>query len=351
MAALSPICAGLVAVAPPAVADHNTCGSGHVLPASWSGSVSPTDEDWFLHSSAGPTAIWMTPTAGDPDMKIMDQNCTTVVCYPFVGGTETCSLPAGTYNIGVLYFGGSNSTAYYSLANNPQCGDNVDNDADGSTDYPADYGCTSKTDATESPNPQCADGLDNDADGRTDYPNDYGCTGYFDATESPNPQCSDGIDNDADGRTDHPADSGCGGPTDNSEGVACTTSSGIVVCAGISPGPETPMRVTVYTPGTDPGPDHRVAGYVDLYRFVLPNGTTVSLPCVGLVADTVTVNPCVGRGEYVQRLLTLVDEDVNQPDPDIEDQEVASVRICEAELVVTVNGIGIPSSPAYTLCN
>ncbi|ALV42389.1 hypothetical protein AU252_15555 [Pseudarthrobacter sulfonivorans] len=34
-----------------------------------------------------------------------------------------------------------------------QCSDGTDNDADGMTDYPADPGCQSAQDATESPNP------------------------------------------------------------------------------------------------------------------------------------------------------------------------------------------------------
>jgi Ca2+-binding RTX toxin-like protein len=73
----------------------------------------------------------------------------------------------------------------------PQCSDGLDNDADGSTDFPADPGCTDATDDTESPNPpppaQCTDGLDNDADGSTDFPADPGCTDATDDTESPNP--------------------------------------------------------------------------------------------------------------------------------------------------------------------
>jgi Ca2+-binding RTX toxin-like protein len=36
---------------------------------------------------------------------------------------------------------------------NAQCSDNVDNDGDGFTDYPADPGCTSGSDTTEAPNP------------------------------------------------------------------------------------------------------------------------------------------------------------------------------------------------------
>jgi hypothetical protein len=87
------------------------------------------------------------------------------------------------------------------LYRSPQCSDGRDNDGDGFTDYPADPGCTSAADDTESPNPpppaQCADGTDNDDDGFTDYPADPGCTSATDDTESPNP--TNGLS--CDGRT------------------------------------------------------------------------------------------------------------------------------------------------------
>jgi hypothetical protein len=108
-----------------------------------------------------------------------------------------------------------------------QCADGVDNDGDGKTDYPADPGCSSAADDSESPDPaapaaQCADGLDNDGDGKTDYPADPGCASAADDSESPDPaapaaQCADGVDNDGDGKTDYPADPGCTSAADDSE--------------------------------------------------------------------------------------------------------------------------------------
>lgn len=58
------------------------------------------------------------------------------------------------------------------------CGDGVDNDSDGKTDYPADPGCDSIADDTEANPailPVCADSMDNDTDTLTDWPADYGC--------------------------------------------------------------------------------------------------------------------------------------------------------------------------------
>jgi endonuclease YncB( thermonuclease family) len=72
-----------------------------------------------------------------------------------------------------------------------QCSDGIDNDLDGRTDYPADTGCSSVSDASEAPDPplaaQCFDQIDNDLDGRTDYPADAGCSSVSDASEAPDP--------------------------------------------------------------------------------------------------------------------------------------------------------------------
>lgn len=105
----------------------------------------------------------------------------------------------------------------------PQCSDGTDNDNDTTTDFPADQGCESAVDETESPDaPQCSDRLDNDGDGLTNYPDDPGCSSATDDSESPDPappaaQCADGLDNDGDGKVDFPADPGCASAIDDSE--------------------------------------------------------------------------------------------------------------------------------------
>ncbi|MCD5382431.1 MAG: hypothetical protein LR017_03950 [Candidatus Pacebacteria bacterium] len=65
-----------------------------------------------------------------------------------------------------------------------QCSDGIDNDGDGTTDYPNDAGCTNADDDDESDDvPACRDGLDNDGDGAVDYPDDPGCSSRNDDTE------------------------------------------------------------------------------------------------------------------------------------------------------------------------
>ena len=65
-----------------------------------------------------------------------------------------------------------------------QCEDNIDNDSNGFTDFPADTGCSSASDNDESSvAAQCADGIDNDGDDLTDL-DDTGCTDASDNDET-----------------------------------------------------------------------------------------------------------------------------------------------------------------------
>jgi hypothetical protein len=114
-----------------------------------------------------------TPTGDDSGSSFVDMNTYPV---PPTGGSSN------EFREG---FSSSNPTTA------PQCADGVDNDGDGKVDYPADPGCSSATDDSESPDPviqpQCSDGVDNDADGKVDYPADPGCSSATDNTESPDP--------------------------------------------------------------------------------------------------------------------------------------------------------------------
>jgi len=100
-----------------------------------------------------------------------------------------------------------------------ECGDGVDNDGDGFTDYLTDCGCTHPCDEFEAPNPvtQCNDGIDNDGDGFIDL-TDCGCVNICDTLEqAASAQCDDGIDNDGDGLIDLAADCGCENLCDSTE--------------------------------------------------------------------------------------------------------------------------------------
>jgi hypothetical protein len=74
------------------------------------------------------------------------------------------------------------------------CNDNLDNDGDGLTDFPADPGCGNPYGMAE--NPQCNDGVDNDGDTLIDYPNDPSCLSAYldDEAWVFNPSCGLGIE-------------------------------------------------------------------------------------------------------------------------------------------------------------
>lgn len=109
----------------------------------------------------------------------------------------------------------------------PSCVNDLDDDTDGLTDE-LDSDCAEGSGADERPGPPtaapastgitaCSDGLDNDGDGTTDWPQDGGCRSAAAGTEQPATACSDGLDNDGDGATDWPEETDCYGPNDSVE--------------------------------------------------------------------------------------------------------------------------------------
>ena len=109
-------------------------------------------------------------------------------------------------------------------------------------------------------------------------------------------------------------------------------------------------RLSLYF-GTVPpgGTSYRVAGYVDVYRKTV-GATTVSIPCVVLVADTTDVDPCSLLGAtFVSRTATLVDSVVGYGSPGA-GVAYLSAAICDVTLTVLVGGIGVNSTPVVMLC-
>jgi hypothetical protein len=181
-----------------------------------------------------------------------------------------------------------------------QCDDGIDNDGDGTIDFPEDLGCTSAADETEDSltSPQCNDGRDNDNDGRADYPADPGCFApqqddeVDDCPDGPNcPECGNGKDDDSNGSKDYPDDPGCTSASDGTEvinnPVACgaglvikqlpttNTADGMLDGTSVS---------SVASPCGGGGGTSAVAYQLYLPR---PKVVTVSTDDVGTTADTV----------------------------------------------------------------
>jgi hypothetical protein len=120
----------------------------------------------------------------------------------------------------------------------------------------------------------------------------------------------------------------------------CTTEAGQEICASLTP---TTLQGTysISPPNTVPGPD---TGSIEVYDFTVPGVGTVGLPCVVLVAGGTTTDPCAAAGgtDTGTTLATLSDAPTTP---------LASVRICNADLKLTVDGIGIVSFPdALVVC-
>jgi hypothetical protein len=124
--------------------------------------------------------------------------------------------------------------------------------------------------------------------------------------------------------------------------LGCTTeaaaTAGQEVCASLT---ATTLQGTysVGTPDSVPGANNV---FVDTYRFTLPNGVVATLPCVVLVSGAIPVDPYAAGGTYVATLATLTDGP--SPNP------LAEVGVCNANLTLTADGIGINSFPALTVC-
>ncbi|CAN5814910.1 hypothetical protein BH23ACT12_BH23ACT12_02850 [soil metagenome] len=94
----------------------------------------------------------------------------------------------------------------------PQCSNGRDDDGDGRTDFPADKGCSSRTDRTESPDPRPTP-----PPAPEPPPPPPPRAPASQPVPPPPPQCDDGFDNDGDGRVDFDEDFGCSSRTDNDE--------------------------------------------------------------------------------------------------------------------------------------
>lgn len=286
------------------------------------GTLSTYERKAYHHVAAGPVSYTLSVDTG-ADFELWvgrpSSGCSWYgVCSSNVGGpgvTETCSSSQGTnFYVSIRDLSGQGGSYTLTFSGQPlrQCNDQIDNDGDGVVDYPSDGGCENALDDQE------------------------------------RAACQDGIDNDQDGRVDYPADPGCASVNDYDERPTCETVAGIA-SACISVGQEVLSR-ELRLISIEPGANHAVQGYVDGYRFLVPGVGSVVVPCVVLIMDGITANPCADAGgSFNHRAATLVEDTYAEPNP-IDGAAVTTVAICEAEVAVLALEFGVDSFPALAPC-
>lgn len=298
--AAATVASAIVFVAAPAQASHvcGTVGTGWTAGVATTGTVSPaTPNEWRSnHPSPGSHRVTLAPLDGYVLLDVRNGSC-GALCSAYATPTApaTCDLtltsPYPLVFVGVSYLGGSvTSDVNYAVTFVP-------------TSLPELPGAGT----------ECSDGADNDFDGATDYPNDGDCSSAADTTESPSP---------------------------------CPFLVAANVCASYATG----SVYATYPVDWSPGTTMHAEAYVDRYQFVLPNGGTTTLPCVVLAVDSTSANACAqAGGTFVTRTATLLDNTVTEPNGSTP-TTLTTLRICNANLVLTVEGAGISSFPGYTVC-
>jgi hypothetical protein len=187
-----------------------------------------------------------------PAMQSLNMNMTasfdtsTVLLNSTCGGTAlacsdplnmtTGALPAGTYYFVVDgYFNTSKGTYTINtagrIANGGLC-DSHPLSQIGAITCGNGYACKGTSGSKTCQPAQCGDGMDNNGNGKTDYPADPGCQSTSDDTETtvcPGascPVCSNGADDDMDGLTDYPTDTSCIAASGNNE--SCTSTEAVI---------------------------------------------------------------------------------------------------------------------------
>ncbi|MEK7124578.1 MAG: PKD domain-containing protein, partial [Patescibacteria group bacterium] len=140
---------------------------------------------WDFGNGAGTSAlqnpVYSYSSPGRYNVTLNVTDTSLLVC----GQTQNINVSARTPGVPRLWHEYSPFKFIYKYQA-VECNDGIDNDGDGSVDFPNDSDCASSTDSTEFLvcSSQCCDKIDNDADGLIDYPYDPECSVPEDLDES-----------------------------------------------------------------------------------------------------------------------------------------------------------------------
>ncbi|HEU0132369.1 MAG TPA: hypothetical protein VFQ85_15400 [Mycobacteriales bacterium] len=117
------VVAGTTTLTGTALADHDSCNSGHDMGAATSGTVtSAARDDWWQSTSLASRTITLQPAGGDADLYVTDASCGTVLCSSTQGGdaTDSCTVAVpGTVNVRVSYYYSVSGSVPYTLTATP----------------------------------------------------------------------------------------------------------------------------------------------------------------------------------------------------------------------------------------
>jgi hypothetical protein len=240
-----------------------------------------------LHdSSCGPSAL----ACSDEPEAVTRTNVTAGRYFVVVDGFNANQVGTFTLNTsGIIAIGGSCESPLFT---------------NGVLACPTGFVCDG-TAGSRTCRTECTDGIDNNGDGTTDFPADRGCSSQADNDENdvvcPGPTCpacSDGLDNDGDGQTDFPADTSCDSVGGTNE--ACNQSEPVLLITepdtdGTTIGQVNDFEPTCAATSTDSGPEV-------IYQIDLPAVATLELDLdTTMDAVLVLTNGTCGPSELVCR--------------------------------------------------
>lgn len=228
---------GVVAITMPQTMGDTTNATSDLNPTCASSSGSGPDRTYRLDLPAMQSLSMNMTASFDTSTVLLNSSCggTAIACSDPLN-MSVGALAAGTYYFVVDgYFSTSKGT--YTINTSGKIANGAPCDAhplaqSGALTCGSGYACKGTTGAKTCQPAACGDGMDNNGNGKTDYPADPGCTSTSDDSEdnvcpgAACPVCSNGADDDMDGLTDYPMDTSCVAASGNNE--SCTSTEAVI---------------------------------------------------------------------------------------------------------------------------
>ncbi|HEY5951642.1 MAG TPA: hypothetical protein VIV40_39380, partial [Kofleriaceae bacterium] len=243
--------------------------------------------------------LGLNPVGYDSTHVLLGPTCggTPIDCSDSPTGMAVTNLAAGRYYLIVDGYSSGSGTFTLNVAGTIKANESCESPLaqSGALTCASGYTCLGTMGSRTCRPAECNDGIDNNTDGKTDFPADPGCATPSDASENtvcPGascPICADGLDNDSDGLTDYPTDPSCFSASGTNE--SCAQSEAIGVITQMTTTGTTAGAVNDYTPTC--GSSAHTAPDVAL-RLDVPAMATLSLNLTGFDSAHALLGPSCG---------------------------------------------------------